>query len=323
MSAHEIASQPDAQVRKGAPVRTAVQRSRKPLFEQVAPYLFIAPHMLFFLGFVVIPVFFGLYISLFNWSIFGEAEFTGLKNYANLFSLESHQGSNFWKAMQNTAGFVLYSVPLLVVIPLAIAVALNQPIRGRVFFRTIFYAPVILSVATVAIIWRWMMDTNAGLVNYYLSSWFGVDAPVPWLVVQPFATMFLVIMTMWWTIGGNMVLFLAGLQGIPDSVLEAASLDGANGWRRFLHVVLPLLKPTMLFVIVMTTIASFNLFGQPYMTTGNGPDKTTMSLVMLIRGEAFKDFRMGSASAMAWIMGLIMMVISVIQFRLMKDQVEY
>ncbi|MCG0237726.1 MAG: sugar ABC transporter permease [Firmicutes bacterium] len=190
-------------------------------------------------------------------------------------------------------------------------------------FRTVFYAPTVLSVATVAIIWRWLLDTNAGLVNYYLRTYLGVGQNIPWLTDLPWAWIALVLMTVWWTMGGNLILFLAGLQDIPETLYEAARIDGANGWQLFRHITLPGLKPTLLFVTVMTTIASFNLFGQPYMTTGGGPNRATQTVIMLIRDEAFKAYRMGSASAMAWVLGIVMMVVSIFQFRALRQHIEY
>ena len=323
MSAQEQSLQTPGAMRPVESARAAPVRRGRPLLDRIVPYLFIGPHLLFFLAFMVVPTVFGLYISFFNWDFLGSARFVGFKNYLNLFDKSMIQGTYFWPAVWATVEFVLYSVPLLLLIPLLLALALNTRLRGRVVFRTVFFAPVILSVATVAIIWRWMLDTNAGLVNYFAKAWFGIDRLTPWLVEQPWAWISLVIMTVWWTIGSNMVLFLAGLQEIPEHLYEAASIDGARGFHCFWHITLPLLKPTTLFVTVMTTIASFNVFGQPYMTTGGGPGTSTRVAIMLIRNEAFKDFRMGSASAMAWVLGLIMIVISLVQFRLMKDQVEY
>lgn len=315
---------PNIAVKEGAASpRQTRARTEKPLLERLTGYAFITPHLIFFLVFMVGPTVYGLYISFFNWDFLGTPSFVGLKNYLRLFNPDTLQGTYFWKAVWSTIQFVIYSVPVLIVIPLLLALALNTQVRGRILFRTVFYAPVILSVATVAIIWRWMLDTNAGMLNYYLKTWFGSKLLVPWLVELPWVWISLVIMTCWWTIGNNMVMFLAGLQGIPEQYYEAARIDGANRFRQFWHITLPLLKPTTLLVTVMTTIASFNLFGQPYMTTGGGPGVATRTAVMLIRNEAFKDFRMGSASAMAWMVGIIMIAISIAQFRLLKDQVEY
>ena len=306
-----------------APPQTRSARRTRPLASRLAPFAFVAPHLLFFLVFMVGPTLYGLYISFFKWDFLGEPSFIGLKNYLTLFDSNTLQGTYFWKSVWATVQFVIYSVPFLIAIPLLLALALNTKLRGRIVFRTIFYAPVILSVATVAIIFRWMLDTNAGLLNYYLKELFGVQKLIPWLVELPWAWIGLVVMTCWWTIGNNMVLFLAGLQGVPEQVYEAARIDGATGWRQFWQITLPLLKPTTLLVTVMTTLASFNIFGQPYMTTLGGPGVATRTAVMMIRNEAFKDFRMGSASSMAWVIGVIMMIISVAQFRLMKDNVEY
>ncbi|HEY8346481.1 MAG TPA: sugar ABC transporter permease [Symbiobacteriaceae bacterium] len=301
----------------------AAARQQKPWGQRIVPYLFIAPHLVFFVTFVATPVLYGFWLSLNQWDFLGEPKFVGLQNYLNLFDKSTVQGLYFWNAMGNTLEFVLYSVPLLVTIPLGLALALDTRLPGRVIFRTVFYAPMVLSVATVAIIWRWLLDTNAGLVNYYLKSILGIGEKIPWLADLPWAWISLVLMTVWWTIGGNLILFLAGLQDIPQTLYEAARIDGANSWQTFRYITLPGLKPTLLFVTVMTTIASFNLFGQPYMTTGGGPNRATQTAVMLIRDEAFKAYRMGSASAMAWVLGLLMMVVSIFQFRAMRQHIEY
>jgi multiple sugar transport system permease protein len=287
--------------------------------KKLTPYLFIFPHLIFFTVFLILPSFYGVYISFHDWNFFDEPTFVGFQNYADLLlNEESLWYPYFWDAFKHTLMFVLFSVPFLIFIPLMIAIAVDAKPAGTNFFRALFYAPSLFSVATVVLIWVWLLDTNAGLVNYYVNQ-FGGDN-IPWLTGQPWAWVSLVIITVWWTMGYNMILFLAGLQDVPQHLYEAAKIDGANVLQRFIHVTLPGLKGPMLFVVVMTTIASFNVFGQPHIATRGGPGDDTKVLMMYIREVAFTggEPRAGVASAMSILLGMVMVVISVIQFKLLN-----
>jgi multiple sugar transport system permease protein len=291
--------------------------------KKTAPYLFITPHLLFFTVFLILPSLYGVYISFHEWNFFDEPTFVGLQNYADiLLNEDSLWYPYFWDAFKHTIMFVVFSVPLLILIPLLIAIAVDAKPVGTNFFRALFYAPSLFSVATVVLIWVWLLDTNAGLVNYYVKQFGGEN--IPWLTGQPWVWLSLVIITVWWTMGYNMILFLAGLQDVPQHLYEAAKIDGANVFQRFIHVTLPGLKGPMLFVVVMTTIASFNIFGQPHIATRGGPGDDTKVLMMYIREVAFTggDPKAGMASAMSLIMALFMIVISVIQFKLMNKDNE-
>jgi multiple sugar transport system permease protein len=280
------------------------------MHRKFTPYLFLAPHLLFFIGFLVIPVFYGIYISLHNWDYLTEPEFIGFENYQRLlFMPDSIEFQEFWNAFGNTLYFVVWTVPLLIIVPLALALGVNAKVWGRNWFRSIFFVPTMFSVATIVLIWVWILDTNAGVVNYYLGQ------TIPWLSDIPWVWVSLVLITVWWTAGTNMILFLAGLQEIPDHLYEAAWIDGANAWQRFVHVTLPGLTGPFTFVTIMTTVASFNVFGQPHMATQGGPGTETEVLMMHIRTTAFSDFQMGSAAAMALIMAVFLLIISYFQFR--------
>jgi len=285
----------------------------------VTPYLFIAPHLFFFSIFLVIPTFYGIYLSFHQWDFFTEPVFVGFQNFADLlFNKDSLYYADFWNAFGNTVLFVALSVPPLIIIPLLVAIAVDTKTWGNNLFRTIFYTPSLFSIATVALIWIWMLDTNAGLVNYYINK-LGFEN-IPWLTDLPWAWVSLVVMTIWWTMGYNMLLFLAGLQDIPQHLYEAAKIDGANAFQRFFHVTLPGLKGTMFFVVIMTTIASFNLFGQPYMATKGGPGQDTVTLLMYIQRIGFGGGSpdAGVASAMAIIMGIFLSLVSIVQFKIMN-----
>ncbi|OCL28750.1 ABC transporter permease [Orenia metallireducens] len=290
--------------------------------KKLEPYLFTAPHLIFFIAFLAFPVFFGLYISLHRWELLGwEKPFVGLKNYLQLFNSNTIQYEYFWNAMANTFKFVIFSVPFLVVVGLFLALLVNKVFKGKALFRGIFYTPVILSITSVTLIWKWILDNQSGLANYLITA-LGFN-PIPWLSETKFAWISLVLVTIWWTVGQNMLLFLAGLQDIPQHLYEAAEIDGANTWRKFWHVTLPSLKPTTLFVTVMTTIGSFNIFGQPYMMTKGGPGRATQVAIMYIQEEAFANYRMGSASAMALVMSLFIIIVSMFQFKIMSSDIEY
>lgn len=277
------------------------------------PYLFLAPHLFFFTVFLVFPVFYGIYISLHEWNYLTEPEFVGLDNYWKLlFEPDSIDFQEFWNAFGNTLLFVVLTVPLLIVIPLALALAVNSKVKGRNLFRAVFFIPTMFSVATVILVWVWILDTNAGVVNYYLGQ------KIPWLSDLPWVWVSLTVITVWWTAGTNMILFLAGLQDIPDHLYEAAWIDGAGAWQRFRHVTLPGLTGPFVFVTITTTIASFNVFGQPYMATRGGPGTETETLLMQIRQTAFSDFEMGTAAAMALIMAAVLLVISYLQYRYIR-----
>ncbi|MEZ0536820.1 carbohydrate ABC transporter permease [Caldicellulosiruptoraceae bacterium PP1] len=286
----------------------------KKILSKLTPVLFIGPHFILFLIFLIYPTFYGLYISFFKWDFMTEPKFVGFKNYMDLFNKETIDYSEFWSSLWHTIEFVIFSVPLLIAVAFILALLLNEKIPFKNFFRTIFYMPVALSVSTICLIWMWVFDSNAGILNYY----FGIKTP--WLSDLPYAWIALVIMTIWWTIGNNMVIFLAGLQDVPEEYYEASRIDGANWFQQLFHITLPSLKPTFLFITITSTIASFNLFGQPYIATRGGPGTATRTAVMYIRDVGFSQYRMGSAAAMAILMGLIMIVISIFQYRIMDRE---
>jgi len=292
-------------------------RIKRPGESRWTTLFYIGPHLFFFILFLVLPTLYGIYLSLHDWDLLRPAEFVGFENYTDIFfNTESIDYIEFWNAFWNTIKFVVFAVPCLIIVPLILALAIDTKTWGSSFFRALFYAPSLLSVVTAVLIWVWILDSNAGLVNFYVSK-FGVDN-IPWLTDMPWAWIALVAITVWWTIGRNMILFLAGLQDIREELLEAAKIDGAGRLKRFWHIVLPSLRGPMLFALVMTTIESFNVFGQPNVATAGGPGTETKTLIMYIREAAFGNYRMGDAAAMAIVMGAFLVVVSVVQFVIMK-----
>lgn len=297
-------------------------RKRKISF---TPYLFILPHLIFFAVFIGYPFFSGLYISFFQYDYLRpEATlFVGLQNYIDLFKAGSVKFIEFWNSIKVTLTFVFYSVPFLVLIPLGLAILLNTKLVGNKFFRAVYFAPWVLSCAVISLIWWWIFQSQGGLLNYYLKI-LGFDTP-RWLSTMPYAMITIVVATIWWTMGYNMVIFLAALQDIPNDLYEAAEIDGANSWQRFTHVTIPMLQPVLIFIIIITIIASFNLLGQPLMMTRGAPAQptgggATEPVMLRIFNEGFVRPFQGSAAAMSVIVAIIMMVFSYTNFRIFRQR---
>ena len=298
----------------------AGSRGRKFRF---TPYLFILPHLVFFTLFIGYPFFNGLWISFheFDYLRPESTRFVGLQNYLALFTPGTIKFNEFWNAFFNTLEFVLYSVPPLVLIPLFLASLLNTKTPGRNVFRAIYFAPWVLSVAVVGLLWWWIFQSQGGLINYYLYD-LGVRPP-RWLSSMPWAWVSILVATVWWTVGFNMIIFLAALQDIPGFLYEAAEIDGANAWQAFWRITLPTLQPVMLFVVIITIIASFNLFGQPFFMTGGGPAQptgggSTEPVMLRIYREGFERPFQGSGAAMSFVVASFMILISYVNFRIFR-----
>lgn len=290
----------------------------------LTPYVYILPHATLFFMFVLYPVFKGFWVSVTEWNMFfNEGTFIGLKNYANLFNPATIQNAYYWQALKATLIFVIASVPPLVLVSLGLAVLVTGPLPFRSFFRTVYFLPTALTISVVAVMWRWIFQGDIGFVNWLLRA-LGLKA-VPWLTTQPYAWIAIVITTIWWTVGWNMILLVSGINGIPYEQFEAATIDGADGWRSFLYITLPNIRPILLFITIMTVIGSFNLFGQPQLMTGGGPSRSTLTVMFYIYNEAFGNFRMGMAAAMSYFTALIMLIATITQAKLFssKDEPDY
>ena len=281
--------------------------------------LFIGPYLVLFGTFVLAPIVYGLWISLHQWDFLLPGKpFVGLENYVDLFTPGSTTSEPFWSSMRATAIFTLLSVPLLMALPLALAVALNKKFRGRNVVRAIFFAPYVLGVAVIGILWRYLLDPNVGVINYYLEA-LGLDR-IPFTTATPWVWLALVVPTIWWTAGYNMVIFLAGLQDISPDLYEAAELDGASAWQRFRYVTLPGLRPVTIFVFTITILASANLFGQSYLITQGQPGRETRSAIMQIGEEGLRRFNMGSASAMSTVLTVALLLVSTLSLSLLRER---
>lgn len=283
---------------------------------KVAPYLFILPTFLIIVVFGIIPAFWGIGLSLFDYPLLQSPKFIGIENYRRL-----SQDYLFQRSFINTLYYMIGTVPPRVIIGLIIAIILNQPLKGKSTLRLMYYFPVIAPLVTVSMLWLWILDTHFGILNYMLSI-FGIEA-IPWLTSTKWAMPSIIIMSIWKTVGWNMVVFLAGLQGIPDSFYDAAEIDGAGRWATFRYITLPLLRPTTLLAVVMSLIASSQVFDQIYVMTGGGPGYSTMTLVQQVYNAAFQNYEMGYASAVSVILLLLVVSLSFLQFKFFREEIEY
>jgi len=258
----------------------------------------LAPTVIFFLIYIYLPVLYSVYLSLFKTKLITAVDFIGFQNYLNVL-----KDSYFRQALRNTFFFTIGSVIGNLVFGLGLALLLDMKIPGQIFFRSTFFMPYIIPHAAFAILWYWLLDPVLGLINYLLS-FIGIKA-IPWFKSSDWVIPAFILMNIWKRMGFSMVLFLAGLQTIPEELYDAAVVDGANWWGKFRYITLPLLRPMTLFVIVITMIYNFQIFIEPFVITKGGPSNTSMSVVYLIYQTAFASYNMGKASAIAMILFII------------------
>ena len=285
--------------------------------EAMTGYLFLLPNIVGFLIFSSIPVLMTFSISLLDWDLIRTPRFVGLDNYIKLLT----DDALFRKVLFNTAYFVIGTVPAGVILSLLLALAMNANVKGISFFRAVFFIPVISASVAVAMMWRWLYNTDFGLINLFLTN-LGLKG-VPWLSSTAWAMPAVIIMAIWKGLGYNMLIFLAGLQGIPSHLHEAAAIDGANSVQRFRHITVPLLAPTTFFVLVISGINSFQVFDLAFVLTKGGPGDATNTMVMYIYNQAFQFFHMGYAAAIAWVLFGIIFVVTLCQHQLQKRWVHY
>jgi multiple sugar transport system permease protein len=280
-----------------------------------AAWFFLLPALALIGVFFFLPVAASLLLSVTDFDLYAvgdlaNARLVGLRNYTSLFD-----NPLFWTALKNTFYFALVGGPLTVAASLGAALLVSAKlVRFKTFFRTIYFVPFVTTLVAVAIVWRYLYHPQYGLLNYALSA-FGV-APINWLGDPRWAMPAIIGLAIWKNFGYNMLIFIAGLQAIPDELFEAAEIDGAGGLRRFWHVTLPMLTPTFFFVGVVTMIGYFQLFSEPYVMTSGGPLRSTTSLVLFMYEEGFRWWRMGVAAAIAFVLFIIILVWSLLQLRL-------
>ena len=286
--------------------------------EAIEGYLWISPWVIGFIVFSLGPIIASFYLSLTKYKIGGTPVWIGLANYKEAFTVDKL----FWPSLGRTAYFSIASVVLGVILSLLAAMLLNQEIKGRNIFRALFYLPSLTPIVALAILWGWLLNPKLGLVNYLLSK-VGIQGP-GWLVDQAWAIPSIILITLWSSVGGGrMIIFLAGLQGVPKELHEAAEIDGANAFQRFRHVTIPLISPVILFNILLGIIGSFSVFSVAYIATSGGPNYATWFFMLHLYYNASSYFQMGYASALAWIFFIIICILSFLQIKLSNRWVYY
>jgi multiple sugar transport system permease protein len=262
-------------------------------------YMFISPWIIGFAIFTAGPLIGSFTISLTEWNIVGTPRFIGLKNYEAML-----QDKLFWQSLKVTTLY-LFNVPVNLTLGLLLAILLNQKVRGLGIFRTIFYLPSVTAGVATSLLWMWIFNPRFGMINILLKE-VGITGPA-WLGSETWALPALIIMSMW-GVGGGMLIYLGALQGIPTALYEAATLDGAGAWRKFLHITIPMITPVLLLNLIMGVISSFQVFTQAYIMTQGGPNYATLFFVLYLYQQAFRWFNMGYASALAWVLFLIILI---------------
>lgn len=280
-------------------------------------FWFVAPALAIIVVFFFAPVLAAFLLSFTDFDIYAVAEFgnarlVGLTNYTTLLS-----DPIFWTALKNTFYFALVGGPLTICVSLATAMLINaRLVRFKGLFRTIYFAPVVTTLVAVAVVWRYLYHPRFGLLNYGLGL-LGIE-PINWLGDPRWAMPAIILLAVWKNFGYNMVVFIAGLQSIPDYLYEAAELDGASAWQRFRHVTLPMLAPTFLFVTIITMVGYFQLFAEPYVMTQGGPLHSTLSVVLLMYEQGFRWWNMGYAAAVAFVLFLVIFAVTLLQLRIQR-----
>jgi len=278
--------------------------------------LCIPPWMLGFLVFTLGPIIATVYLSLTEYNMFMPPNFIGLQNYRHMFTNDNL----FWQALKVTTIYPFASVPLGIIAGYSLALLLNQRIKGLALFRTIFYMPAVVSGVAVAIVFQWIFNPELGLVNAILS-YFGIKGPM-WFASRQWALPTMILMSLW-GVGGGTVIYLAGLQGVPTELYEAAELDGASAWQRLIHITIPITTPVIFFQLIMGLIGTFQTFTQAYVITNGGPANATLFYVLYLYRTGWQYFQMGYASSLAWVLFLIILCFTVILFRSSRHWVYY
>lgn len=299
-----------------APARTGRRRLRARKREALFGYLFISPWIIGFVVFTAGPMIASLIMSFTNWSILGSVNWVGAANYVHLV-----HDSLFWKSLEVTFVFSAISVPLDVVASLGIAMLMNRPLPGRGIFRALFYLPELVPAVASSILWLWAYNTHFGIFNYILNT-MGLTS-IPWLESSSWVIPSFIILSLWTSGGSRMIIFLAGLQTVPKELIEAAQLDGASVWARFRHITIPMISPVLLFNLILTTIGAFQVFTSPYVMTSGGPANSSLFYVLYIYQNAFQYMKMGYATALAWVLFVILLAFTTFQFRIMRSWVHY
>ncbi len=289
--------------------------ARRRAIRRYSGYLFLVPYLVLFFSFLILPLIYGFWLSLVDYEMLSPEPpgFVGLDNYS-----EAMDDPYFWQAMKATGLYVGMAVPLGIGLALLMAVLIDSlPQKRQGAYRLMIFMPTMITITVAGLVWRWFYHSEFGLFNAMLERF---DIWVPWLTDTTWAMRSIVLMSVWWTIGVPLVILMAGLKQIPVSYYEAAAIDGATGFRRFLYITFPLLRPILLFVVVLSIIGSFQVFGQTFIITEGGPELATRVIMHYIYDTAFNFYRMGYGAAMSWILFAVIIVFSLLQFRIFRER---
>lgn len=296
--------------------RLKVSEWSKSKRDNIAGYAFIGPSLIGFLVFMVYPIFASFGISLTKWSMTGSSKFIGLDNYIRLF-----KDSTFLISMVNTLKWVVAYVPVSIAVSLLLALALNKPLKGIIVYRGIFYLPVITPLLVVSLLFVWLYNEDFGLINYILSL-FNINK-VGWLTDPSISIFSIALMSIWKSAGWNMLILLAGLQGIPKHLYEAAEIDGITGWKKLKYITIPLLSPSIYYVVIMAVINAFQVFSEVYIMTSGGPGYSTYTMAYYLWLNAFSYNDMGYACAISVIMFILILAVTIVQSKVLGEKVQY
>ncbi len=284
--------------------------------ENKTGWFFVLPYGIHFAVFLAFPILFSLVLLFHRWDVVSPMEFVGLRHIRTLF-----HDRLFFKALANTGIFLLIHIPLQIVVALFLAELLNRKLRFRGFFRAIYFMPVVVSGVVITMLWSQIYAFNNGLLNQLLM-FLGLSK-LPWITSPKLAMPSIAIMATWKNVGLYIILFLVGLQGVPRSMYEAADIEGATEWQKFRHITLPMINPTVLMVVILSTIGGFSLFIEPFIMTGGGPMNSTLSAVLYIYKQAFDFYRMGYAATLGFFFALIVMTVVIVQRKIVERDVGY
>ncbi|HOJ92473.1 MAG TPA: sugar ABC transporter permease [Dictyoglomaceae bacterium] len=291
--------------------------SRKRLRDTIEAYLFLLPHFIFFVIFVILPLIYGVIISFHDWKIIGEARFIGLENFVRVW-----EDSRFWDTLKNTVMFAAISVPLIVALGIALALLINKRFYGKLWALVAFVSPTFFGSIGVLLSWRWILGSQPqALAKYYLQK-LGIDTPASWFSTSQIAWTWIIIITAWWIVGFSVLLYLGSLQRIPPEQYEAAKLDGANAWQQFTHITLPWIRNVMFFDVTRHVLLAFGLFDQVYMLTGGGPAGSTRTIVYYLYLVGFERQQLGRAAAISWYIFVVILAFSAIQLALLTKSIK-
>ncbi|WP_022868759.1 carbohydrate ABC transporter permease [Schaalia vaccimaxillae] len=293
------------------------RRSKLAKIESRQALVFASPALVGLALFTIIPVVLSIVMSLYDWPAFGQRSFVGLENYKYLVT----ESPDFWPALRNSVIFTVLYVPANIIVSLTMAFIVGPRIKGRNAFRVLFFIPVVTPMVANVLVWKMLLQPQ-GLFNGIAQGWFGIELP-SFLADKYWAMIMIVVMSVWQGAGYNMLIFSAALEQLPDSVMEAARIDGATGMTMLFKVILPMISPSIFFAAVMTIISSLQVFVQPQMLTGGGPGNATLPLVMFIYNTGFKFHQLGMAAAAAWILFALVILVTAFQFKAQKRWVHY